>query len=175
MSMENAILELAAAMTKLANANLACAAATEASNGAYRAALGAYSAATNTGSGNRLVTTDAELETAITKVEDAAKAEQKKVMALVEADRKAAKAGVQAALDKAAAEKAKSVEDDPLGTDVELDWAKDVRPALVSVGKDKAVLVELMTKYQVPKGGQAPVELWPALLAEANAILAARG
>jgi len=112
----------------------------------------------------------------VTKVETDAKAEQKKVMAQAEADRKsAAKQAVADALAKAEAEKAKPAEeDDPLDA-APLDWDKDVRPALLAVGKDRDALVKLMGKYEVPKGGKAPTEKWADLLAEANAIVAARG
>lgn len=112
----------------------------------------------------------------VTKVETDAKAQQEKVMKMVEADRKsAAKQAVADALAKAEAEKAKPVEeDDPLDA-APLDWDKDVRPALLAVGKDRDALVKLMAKYDVPKGGKAPAEKWADLLAEANAIVAARG
>lgn len=124
----------------------------------------------------------AELEKSVTKVENEAKAEHKKVMAMVEADRKsAAKQAVAEALTKAKAEKeaakpasAPEPEDDPLDAAL-LDWDKDVRPALLAVGKDRDALVKLMAKYDVPKGGKAPAEKWADLLAEANAIVAARG
>lgn len=121
------------------------------------------------------------IEQDVAKVETDAKAEQKKVMEQVAADRKpsTAKEAVADALKlaKAAADKAKPAEeDDPLGGDAqELDWDKDVRPALLAVGKDRDALVKLMAKYDVPKGGKAPAEKWADLLAEANAIVAARG
>lgn len=155
MSIENAILELAAAIRELAASNVGTA-----------RGVSAQTAATQ----------DAEMEKAVTKVETDAKAEQKKVMGLVEADRKsAAKQAVADALAKAEAEKNKPVvEEDPLDA-APLDWDKDVRPALLAVGKDRDALVKLMGKYDVPKGGKAPAEKWADLLAEANAIVVARG
>lgn len=120
------------------------------------------------------------IEADVTKVETDAKAEQKRVMAAVEADRKptTTRAAIEGALAearkaKAAPAPAAAEEDDPLGD--ALDWDKDVRPALLAVGKDRDALVKLMAKYDVPKGGKAPAEKWADLLAEANAIVAARG
>lgn len=121
------------------------------------------------------------IEQDVTKVETDAKAEQKKVMEQVAADRKpsTAKEAVADALARAKAEKEAAApaveEDDPLGGEPDLDWDKDVRPALLAVGKDRDALVKLMAKYDVPKGGKAPAEKWADLLAEANAIVAARG
>ncbi len=163
MSIENAILELAAAIRYAAD----------------KTAGGTSNIAklienVTSGGGAPLITT---IEQDVAKVETDAKAEQKKVMAAVEADRKsAAKQAVADALAKAEAEKAKPVveEDDPLDA-APLDWDKDVRPALLAVGKDRDALVKLMGKYEVPKGGKAPAEKWADLLAEANAIVAARG
>lgn len=147
------------------------------------------------------VAKEAELEKAVAKLEADAKAEQAKVMAKVEADRKpnTAKEAVTEALAKAKAEKeaadkvafdAKTAEmkkandardaadaakeADPLDA-APLHWDNDVRPALLAVGKDRDALVKLMAKYEVPKGGKAPAEKWADLLAEANAIVAARG
>lgn len=157
MSIEQAITDHAAAIRELAAAIRGAASSNLATAGA--------ALITNT------------IEADVTKVETDAKAEQKKVMAQVEADRKsAAKQAIADALAKAEAEKkAKVEEDDPLGGAVELDWDKDVRPALLAVGKDRDALVKLMAKYDVPKGGKAPAEKWADLLAEANAIVAARG
>jgi multidrug resistance efflux pump len=208
MTMENAILELAAAIRYAADKT--------STGGASIAKL-----IENVASGPAMIS-DAELETAVTKVETDAKAKQQAVMAAVEADRKptAARAAIETALANARAEKvvvsqstidevkqvsdeqdarrksAKDEEDDrpALGAAVAklhkeaaalkaefaaatapLDWGKDVRPALLAVGKDLDALVKLMTKYDVPKGGKAPTEKWADLLAEANAIVAARG
>lgn len=116
---------------------------------------------------------DAELGKAVTKVETDAKADAK-----ADAKPTTAKAAIVAALARAEAAKkeqaAPAVEDDPLDA-ATLDWDKDVRPALLAVGKDRDALVKLMAKYEVPKGGKAPVEKWADLRAEANAIVAARG
>lgn len=121
-----------------------------------------------------LVKADPELDAAVAKVEADAKAEQKKVMEMVEADRKptTAKEAINVAL---AAAKAAKAEKAAPAEPVTLDWENDVRPVLVSVGKQRDVLVALMAKYDVPKGGKAPAEKWADLLAEANAIIAARG
>lgn len=165
MSMEQAIFELAAAIRHLADSNREIASASA-------PLITVRGSAANVEATSK----DAELETAVAKVETDAAAAQKEAMALAEADRKAAaKAGAQAALDKAAAEKAKPADDDLLGAEVELDWAKDVRPVLLQVGKDRPALVALMAKYGVPAGGSLEADKRPALLAEANAILAARG
>ena len=164
MSIENAILELAAAIRY---------------------------AADKTAGGNVISTSTADtIEQDVTKVETDAKAAQQKAMDKVSAG----KAEIAAALGKAKAEKeaaAKKAEsetatqnaqsqgagqdsDDPLDA-APLDWDEDVRPALLAVGKDRDALVKLMAKYEVPKGGKAPVEKWADLLAEANTIVAARG
>lgn len=182
MSIENAILELAAAIRYAADktaggtGNIAKLIENVTSCG-Y--AMRTVSDSERTGEESRadMERTFKDIEADVTKVETDAKAQQEKVMKMVEADRKsAAKQAVADALAKAEAEKAKPVveEDDPLGA-VELDWDKDVRPALLAVGKDRDALVKLMAKYEVPKGGKAPVEKWADLLAEANAIAAARG
>ena len=118
---------------------------------------------------------------------EAKKAAQQKAMDKVSTG----KAEIAAALEKAKAEKEAKVTAAQLNEvltevrDLEksvvalealaLDWDKDVRPALLSVGKDRDALVKLMAKYEVPKGGKAPAEKWADLLAEANAIVAARG
>lgn len=169
MSIENAILELAAAIRYAADKNTVP---------VLGNSLGHASAIATLKTDEALL---AEMEKAATKVETDAKAKQEKVMALVEADRKsAAKQAVADALAKAEAEKKAKVEEDdqlagdPLDT-ASLDWDKDVRPALLAVGKDRDALVKLMAKYDVPKGGKAPNEKWADLLAEANAIVAARG
>lgn len=179
MSIENAILELAAAIHELAASNLATAGSP--------AHARAYEHAQHEEQMDRMVAAEkaqsTTIEQDVTKVETDAKAEQKKVMAAVEADRKpsTAKEAVADALAKAKAEKeaakpapAPEPEDDPLDA-APLDWDKDVRPALLAVGKDRDALVKLMGKYEVPKGGKAPAEKWADLLAEANAIVAARG
>ena len=118
------------------------------------------------------------IEQDVAKVETDAKAAQQKAMEKVSTG----KAEIAAALERAKAEKeaakpAPAVEEEkyPIGEPAELDSDKDVRPALLAVGKDRDALVKLMGKYEVPKGGKAPAEKWADLLAEANAIVAARG
>lgn len=199
MSIEQTLQNIADALLKVAESNHAIAAASMKTEESYRASIAAYAAsiaayAAATAAGQPLTTIEAD----VTKVETDAKAEQKRVMEQVAADRKpsTAKEAVADALAKAKAEKetaAKkesetatqnaqlqgggqgSEDDDPLGGAPELDWDKDVRPALLAVGKDRDALVKLMAKYDVPKGGKAPTEKWADLLAEANKIVAARG
>lgn len=132
------------------------------------------------------------IEQDVAKVETDAKAAQQKAMdkvstgkAEIAAALAAAKAEKEAAQNKAddaakaAAFQAKIDADNAVACDpldaAPLDWDKDVRPALLAVGKDRDALVKLMGKYEVPKGGKAPTEKWADLLAEANAIVAARG
>lgn len=178
MSMENAILELAAAIRALAASNLATAGSPEHAR--------AYEHAQHEAQMDRLVVAEkAQLEQAVTKVETDAKAEQKKVMAQVEADRKpsTAKEAVADALAKAKAEKqgaALAVEEDPLDA-TPLDYEKDVKPKLIAVGKDKSALVALLASMDVgagktyAKADQLPVAKFGEIVAEADAILAARG
>lgn len=187
MSMENAILELAAAIRALAASNLATAGSPEHAR--------AYEHAQHEAQMDRLVVAEkAQLEQAVTKVETDAKAEQKKVMAQVEADRKpsTAKEAIAEALAKAKAEalaKAKAekeaaaapvVEEDSLDT-TPLDYEKDVKPKLIAVGKDKSALVALLASMDVgagktyAKADQLPVAKFGEIVAAADAILAARG
>lgn len=171
MSMEQAITDHAAAIRELAAAIRGAASSNLATAGALT------TMADLTTQNERAAEADT-IEQDVAKVETDAKAKQQAVMAAVEADRKptAARAAIEDALAKARAEKAAPVveEDDPLDA-APLDWDKDVRPALLAVGKDRDALVKLMAKYEVPKGGKAPAEKWADLLAEANAIVAARG
>lgn len=169
MSIENAILELAAAIRELAASNPASAGRFSlGGRGVYKgmSPLAAEIVGAIVGD---------TIEQDVTKVETDAKAAQQKAMDKVSTG----KAEIAAALEKAKAEEeaAKPTpepEDDPLDA-APLDWDKDVRPALLAVGKDRDALVKLMGKYEVPKGGKAPAEKWADLLAEANAIVAARG
>lgn len=168
MSMENAILELAAAIHYAADRF----------NG-----TGAVLAAANAGAA--LVEVTDTIEADVTKVETDAKAEQKKAMAQVEADRKpsTAKEAVAEALAKAKAEKetvAPVAEEDPLDA-TPLDYEKDVKPKLIAVGKDKSALVALLASMDVgagktyAKADQLPVAKFGEIVAAADAILAARG
>lgn len=160
MSIENAILELAAAIRYAADNDYST------TRLAVASGLADAAAPLDT------------IEQDVTKVETDAKAAQQKAMDKVSTG----KAEIAAALEKAKAEneaqKAEAAkptfEADPLDA-APLDWDKDVRPALLAVGKDRDALVKLMGKYEVPKGGKAPAEKWADLLAEANAIVAARG
>lgn len=180
MSIENAILELAAAIRELAASNVGqLQADLKKSQMMVGVHLQEAMASGRELAQMKAATPTDTTEQDVTKVETDAKAEQKKVMAQVEADRKVtAKQEIADALAKAKAEKeaakpAPVVEDDPLDA-APLDW-ETVRQALLAVGKDRDALVKLMGKYEVPKGGKAPVEKWADLLAEANAIVAARG
>lgn len=175
MSIENAILELAAAIRYAADKDYST------TRLAVASGLADAAAPLDT------------IEQDVTKVETDAKAAQQKAMDKVSTG----KAEIAAALEKAKAENEAQKADfekkstanktevqktidainsgnDPLDG-APLDWDKDVRPALLSVGKDRDALVKLMGKYEVPKGGKAPAEKWADLLAEANAIVAARG
>jgi len=173
MSIENAILELAAAIRYAAD----------------KTAGGTGSIAKlieNVTSGAALIT-DAELDKAVTKVETDAKAEQKKVMAAVEADRKpsTAKEAVADAPARAKAEKdaeanagldaADLLDASPLG------YEKDVKPKLVQVGKNKQEMVDLLASFGVgkeltyAKADQLPADKFGAVVAACDKILAARG
>jgi hypothetical protein len=162
MSIENCILELAAAIRELAASNLATAGDTR-HVGVLAALTAPYGKKADT------------IEQDVAKVESDAKAAQQKAMDKVSTG----KAEIAAALEKAKAEKeaakpapAPEPEDDPLDA-APLDWNNDIRPVLLKTGKDE--LTKLMAKYEIPKGGKAPAEKWADLLAEANAIVAARG
>jgi len=183
MSIENAILELAAAIRELAASNLATAGSP--------ALAAAYEAAEHNKAMNKLValdTAERELEKAVAKVETDAKAEQKKVMAAVEADRKptTAKAAIEDALAKA--KKAKDAEaapvveeDDPLADSTPLDYEKDVKPKLVQVGKNKQEMVDLLASFGVgkdltyAKADMLPADKFGAVVAACDKILATRG
>jgi len=126
------------------------------------------------------------IEADVTKVETDAKAEQKKVMALVEADRKsAAKQAVQDALARAKAEKDAAEpaveEDDPLAESIPLEYEKDVKPKLVQVGKNKQEMVDLLASFGVgkdleyAKADQLPADKFAKVVAACDKILAARG
>lgn len=174
MSMENAILELAAAIRYAADRNNG--------TGSVLAAINAGAPLTTT-----TTTTTDTIDADVTKVETDAKAEQKKVMAQVEADRKpsAAKEAITKALDAAKAEKAASApvveEDDPLAESTPLDYEKDVKPKLVAVGKNKQEMVDLLASFGVgkdltyAKADQLPADKFGAVVAACDKILTARG
>ena len=185
MSMENAILELAAAIRHLADSNREIAA---------------------TGAEPLITREDTALETAVTKVEADAKAKtlQEKVMAKVEADRKpatTAKEAIAQALEIAKAEKEAATkkesstatqsaqsagdgpdsDDDPLADSTPLEYEKDVKPKLVQVGKNKQEMVDLLASFGVgkdltyAKADQLPADKFGAVVAACDKILAARG
>jgi len=196
MSIENAILELAAAIRYAADKNPRIAGMPAAMAAPYGGLVAGMP--------------DGELEAAVTKVETDAKADQKKVMAMVEADRKpsAAKQAVADALARAKAEKEAATkkesettiqsaqsqgagpdsdEDDPLAESTPLadstplDYEKDVKPKLVQVGKNKQEMVDLLASFGVgkeltyAKADQLPADKFGAVVAACDKILAARG
>jgi len=179
MSIENAILELAAAIRHLADSNREIAATGGAPLTIHGEVCSTLAEAAQ----------EAELEKAVTQVETDAKAdpkaEQKKVMGLVEADRKsAAKQAIADALAKAEAEKKATPvveEDDPLGDSIPLDYEKDVKPKLVQVGKNKQEMVDLLASFGVgkeleyAKADQLPADKFAKVVAACDKILAARG
>ena len=171
MSIENAILELAAAIRELAASNVGQL-QTELKKSQMMVGVHIQEPME---SGRKLKEATADtIEQDVAKVETDAKAAQQKAMDKVSTG----KAEIAAALEKAKAEKeaakpAPEPEDDPIDA-APLDW-ETVRQAMLAVGKDRDALVKLMGKYEVPKGGKAPAEKWADLLAEANAIVAARG
>lgn len=175
MSIENAILELAAALNNVAESNHAIAAASLKTEESYRASISAYAGAVAGGSALTIhgevcstLADSAELEKAVTKVETEAKAEKPS----------AAKAAIQQAL--VDAKKAKEAaaapvveETDPLLDEapVELDYEKDVKPLLVKVGKDKQQLVDLLAKFNAKNGAGIAKADYPAVVAAANKII----
>jgi len=181
MSIENAILELAAAIRYAADKTA----------GASTAEQRKYDMEQEAVAFEKKLASEAkaaELEKAVTKVETDAKAEQKKVMAAVEADRKptTAKAAIQQALDEAKKTKEAAAapvveEDDPLADSTPLDYEKDVKPKLVSVGKNKQEMVDLLASFGVgkeltyAKADQLPADKFGAVVAACDKILAARG
>lgn len=155
MSIENAILELAAAIRYAADKT-------------PRHDYIAASAPLVTITGAPTVEQIAELEKAVTKVETDAKAEKPS----------AAKAAIQQAL--VDAKKAKEAaaapvveEIDPLLDEAptELDYEKDVKPLLVKVGKDKQQLVDLLAKFNAKNGAGIAEADYPAVVAAANKII----
>lgn len=186
MSMENAILELAAAIRYAADktaggtGNIAKLIENVSSNGPVTAKDIDAAVAKLSGADT--------IEADVTKVETDAKADQKKVMAQVEADRKpsAAKEAITKALYAAKAEKAAAPapvveEDDPLADSTPLDYEKDVKPKLVSVGKNKQEMVDLLASFGVgkdltyAKADQLPADKFGAVVAACDKILASRG
>lgn len=190
MSIEQTLQNIADALLKVAEANQAIAAASLKTEESYRASIGAYAAATaNSGTPLFSLSVDAELDKAVTKVETEAKAQQQKVMAQVEADRKpsAAKEAITKALADAKAEKEAAApapvveEDDPLADSTPLDYEKDVKPKLVAVGKNKQEMVDLLASFGVgkdltyAKADMLPADKFGAVVAACDKILAARG
>lgn len=156
MSIENAILELAAAIRYAADKN------TTRIAGFHPALAAPYGEVCAT------LTEAAELEKAVAQVEADAKAEKQS----------AAKQAIADALAKAKAEKEAEAapvveETDPLLDDapVELDYEKDVKPLLVKVGRDKQQLVDLLGKFNAKNGAGIAKADYPAVVAAANKII----
>jgi len=191
MSIENAILELAAAINNLAKANAPQTRFTEVAEKVTERKHGQLVPAADT------------IEADVTKVETDAKAEQKKVMAQVEADRKptalttavnavlsadkpsTAKEAVADALARAKAEKDAEANAGLDAADLldasPLDYEKDVKPKLVQVGKNKQEMVDLLASFGVgkdltyAKADMLPADKFGAVVAACDKILAARG
>jgi len=174
MSIENAILELAAAIRYAADKNA-------------KPVTALARAAANSGAPLTADTTTDTIEADVTKVETDAKAEQKKVMSAVEADRKpsTAKEAVADALARAKAEKDAEANAGLDAADLldasPLDYEKDVKPKLVQVGKNKQEMVDLLASFGVgkdltyAKADQLPADKFGAVVAACDKILAARG
>lgn len=164
MSIENAIMELAAALRYHADKS----ATPLLSESSINRIMGT--------AGNALPDPDAELEAAVKKVEaDAKPAAGKAAVAQALADAKAEK-------EKAAAPAPVEEPDDGLlgGEDEPakvLDWKADVMPVLQQVGKDKDKLAGLLSEFGVGKDKQyktanlLPADVYPALLGRACKLL----
>lgn len=167
MSIENAILELAAAIRYAADKRHDYPEARASQNSKALSTIGL----------------DNEMEKAVAKVETDAKTEQQKVMAKVEADRKptTAKEAVADALARAKAEKEAALapvdEPDPLLDEAptELDYETDIKPRLIMLGKDKSALVALLAKYNAKKGTDIAKSDYAAVYHESGDLIAARG
>lgn len=169
MSIENAILELAAAIRHLAASNVG---QLQADLKKSQMMVGVHlQEAMESGRKLKEATSDT-IEQDVTKVETDAKAEKQS----------AAKQAIADALELAKAAKAKEAaaapvveETDPLlgdgGAAAELDYEKDVKPLLVKVGKDKQQLVELLGKFNAKNGAGIAKADYPAVVAAANKII----
>lgn len=188
MSMENAILELAAAMRENTAALLKASEATVHSTDAYKAAMLSYNSSSNTpmteqdpvdAKAAEPADATAKRATAAREAQEkdaAANAEAKKPLpdehplyeeAAVEAKRDAEiEAELEAAVTK--------VEDDAKEA-APLDYAKDVKPVLLALvkAKKKPALVDLLAKYNAKNGEQIRADDFAAIVADANALIAA--
>lgn len=167
MTLENAILTLAAAMEKVAESNHALAAAgTNQAIAIAETAVAELRSVTGSAQSHDVAAAvsapaaakDADLEKAAAKVEQEAKAEAAK--------HATAKEAVQAAL---AAAKA---EEKPAEA-VTLTYAADIAPRLIELGKkNRDALVELLREFGAKNGPGLKDSDYPAVLAKANALLA---
>lgn len=177
MSIENAILELAAAIRYAADK-------TAGGTGRIANLLDAV-----TCGGNAMMVTSSgdTIEQDVTQVETDAKAAQQKAMEKVSTG----KQEIADALANAKAEKESKVATEQLNEALgavreleksvaaleaaPLDYAKDIQPILTKVGKNRDQLVALLAKFGAKKGADIKAEDYAAIFAESNAILAARG
>lgn len=168
MSMENAILDHAAALRELSAAikemNAGRAAALQFSVGPMaQQAEKAVKAHVQEIVGDKYVveTKDAELEQAVQKVEGAAKADAQKTVDEADAKSAAVKAAEQEA--EAAAFDAPN-----------LDYAKDVRPVLLAAIKKagKDTVAAMLKTFGVEKADKLTVDQLPAVLVEAQKLAA---
>jgi len=151
MSIENAILELAASIRYHAdNAGLSC-------SGPFLTA----------GLGEQIkgVVKDAEVETAVKQVEEDAKQETKPKAEV----KKSAAGAVAKEAPAPSVGSAKEPESAPL------DYTKDVQPLLVELGKVKGreAVKNLLTKFGVAKGNELKADQFDDVVAEANTLMAA--
>lgn len=177
MSMENAILELAAAMRENTAALVKASEATMHSTEAYKAAMQSYDSALATQ--DPIDAKAAELAQATEKRAEAAiKAQQKDAAANAEAKKPlpdelkliptpGSDAELEAAVTK--------VEDAARAEAAPLDYAKDVKPVLLALvkAKQKPALVDLLAKYNAKNGEQIKADDFAAIVADANALIAA--
>lgn len=145
MSLEESIQDHAAAIRELAAAILQSAKAVVSGAAPLRPNVSTTAAVS-----------DAELETAVSRVESDANAAQKRVMQKVEADRKPTPAEVKA---------------EPAA---DLDYKKDVYPALVALGKkDRAGLTSLLEQFGVKSGDKLAPAQFADVIAAAQKLTAA--
>lgn len=162
MSMEQAILELAAAFRENTVALQESTAASKEATNSYADVMASYGAAVEVYAASGTAKPDAELEEAVTKVEKAAIKQSKKDL-----DHNPE---LKAAIDKAAA----AAEDDNLigAEDKVLDYKADVVPALLALQKKTGGLKDLLTKFGVTKGDQLKAEQYADIVAQANKLAA---
>lgn len=159
MSMEQAILELAAAFRENTAALQASTSASNEATKSYADVMAGYGAAVEAYKASDKGGSDAEMEEAVTKVEKAAKSEKKGIEAVKEKlDERLADTIDQASL---------------IGADDKvLDYKADVVPALLALQKKTGGLKDLLTKFGVTKGDQLKAEQYADIVAQANQLAA---